>query len=183
MKRIAIAIGVVVLAIGVAVWAQTQAPKPNPELKKLDILVGHWTYETEFKPGPLEPGSKVTGEDTIQEILGGFFFQEQWIEKGARGETWGVSIYAYDPMNKNIVFSGYGSDGHASSGTFTISGNTVTMAGKFVVAGKQYLFKGSMIVAADLMSALMKGDISVDGSTWMPWQEAKFTKVKPVTKK
>jgi hypothetical protein len=183
MKHIVIAIGAVVLAIGVAIGAQTAAQKPDPELKKLQVLVGHWTYELEYKPGPLGPGGNVSGELNFQEILGGFFFQAQWIEKGATGEMRGVEIYAYDPVNKNIVVSVSGSDGSAYSGTVSVSGNTVTFAGKFVIAGKQYLFKASMIVAADLMSMLLKADISVDGSTWTPWQEAKYTKVKPVLKK
>lgn len=183
IKRIVIAIGVVVLSIGVALWAQAAVQKPDPELKKLQILVGHWTFEGEYKPGPSEAGGKVTGEDTIQEILGGFFFQDQTIEKGAMGETRSVVIYAYDQVNKNIVFSGYGSDGTAFSGTVSVSGNTVTLAGKLVVAGKQYLVKESIIVAADLMSALWKGEISADGSTWTPWVEAKFIKVKQVPKK
>jgi len=39
------------------VQAQTPAaaPKPDPALKKLSVLVGHWTYEEEWKAGPLGP--------------------------------------------------------------------------------------------------------------------------------
>jgi hypothetical protein len=63
------------------------------------------------------------------------------------------------------------------------SGNTWTHAGKFVVAGKQYLFKDTFALAPDLMSAMAKAEISTDGNTWTPWFEGKYTKVKPVAKK
>ena len=181
MKRTVIAVGLMSLLFAVA--AQAQAPKPDPELKKLQVLAGHWTYEGEYKAGPLGPGSKITGEYTGQMILGGFFYQEQEIEKGPTGETRTISIYAYDPVNKNFAFNSYQSDGSTYSGAVTINGNKWTWAGKLVVAGKQYLFKAPYTLAPDLMSATMNVEISVDGKTWTPFFEAKWTKTKPAPKK
>ncbi len=59
--------------VGTAIFAQTPAPKPDVEVKKLHVLVGHWTWEWEAKPGPLGSGGKATGEYDGQMILGGFF--------------------------------------------------------------------------------------------------------------
>jgi hypothetical protein len=65
--------------------APSSAPKPDPELKKLAVLVGHWTYEREYKPGPLGPGGKITSVYDGQMILGGLLFQARMTEKGAMG--------------------------------------------------------------------------------------------------
>jgi hypothetical protein len=163
--------------------AQAQAPKPDPELKKLSVFVGHWTYEGEYKPGPLGPGGKVAGEYTGQMILGGFFFQARWTEKGPAGETQGLDIEAYDPVNKNFVSNWYLSDGSRFSGVTAISEKTDAIAGKFLLTGKQYEFKDTLIFAADLMSVTERGEISADGKTWTPWVENKWTKTKPAPKK
>ena len=184
MKRISFLVGAVLLAFSVSVWAQAQAqaPKPDPELQKLGILVGHWTYEGEYKPGPLGPGGKATGDFVFQRIFGGFFFQQQGVEKGAVGETRGVDIYAYDPASKNIVYSGYGSDGSAESGTVSFSGNTMTMTGKVSMGGKQIVFRAAMTFAPDQMSASVKVEFSEEGKTWAPFADYMYTKVKPAPK-
>jgi hypothetical protein len=183
MKRFVIALSVAALIYPVVASAQTPAPKPAPELKKLQVLVGHWTYEGEYKAGPLGPGGKITGEYTGQMILGGFFLRGQSTEKGTMGETRFLEIDGYDPVNKNYVSTMYGDDGSTFSGVVTVSGNTLTWAGKFTVAGKQYLFKEPFILAPDLMSATAKGEISVDGRTWTPFFEAQYAKAKPAPKK
>ena len=183
MKRFVIALSVAAALIyPVAISAQMRAPKPDPELKKLRVLIGRWIYEGEYKPGPLGPGGKITGEYTGQMILGGFFFRGQSIEKGAMGETRFLEIDGYDPVNKNYVSSMFGEDGSTFSGTVTISGNTWTWAGKSTVAGKQYLVKEPFVFAPDFMSATAKTEISVDGHTWTPCFEAKYTKAKPAPK-
>jgi hypothetical protein len=181
MKRTVIAIGLISLLFAVA--AQAQAPKPDPELKKLQIFVGHWTYEGEYKAGPLGPGGKITGEYTGQMILGGFFLQGETIEKGAMGVTRGLEIDAYDAVNKSFTSNIYGDDGTKFIGIVAVSGNTLTWEGKYVVEGKQFQFKEPFILAPDLMSATAKGEISVDGKTWIPFFEAKWTKTKPAPKK
>jgi hypothetical protein len=74
MTRITVLLFALVVCFATAAQAQTQAPKPDPALKKLAVRVGHWTYEGENNPGPLGLGGKYTGEATCQMILGGFFF-------------------------------------------------------------------------------------------------------------
>jgi hypothetical protein len=159
--------------------AQTPAPKPNPEVKKLHVLVGHWTGEGEYKPGPLGPGGKITGEYTYRMILGGFFLQGWSTERGPMGETQGLEIDGYDPVNKNLTGNLFSDDGSTFSGVWTVSGNKWIWAGNFVLAGKQYMGKNTVIFAKDWMSATSKVEISVDGKTWTPLLEDKWTKIKP----
>ena len=182
MKRFGFAVGLVLLVFAVSLWAQTTVPKPDPELNKLGVMVGHWTYEGEYMASPLGPGGKAKGEEFIQWILGGFFLQDLEIEKGALGEMRGALLYAYDPVSKNIVSSGLGSDGGPASGIVKVSGNAITWEGKYAFGGKENLLKATYIVAADLMSMTQKVEISVDGKTWAPFFDAIFTKAKPAPK-
>ena len=163
--------------------APAQAPKPDPELKKLQFWVGHWTYEGEYKPGPLGPGGKFTGEYDGKMILGGFVFQARWTEKGSAGETQGLELYAYDPVNKDFPSVVYMDNGNRYSGALTISGNTSSWPGKFLAGGKLYDGRVTIINQLDTMSILIKAEISTDGKTWFPFIESKYTKVKPATKK
>ena len=56
-------------------------------MKKLHVLIGHWTYEGEYKPGPLGGGSKVKGVWDARMILGGFFLHEEVNEKVDAGRV------------------------------------------------------------------------------------------------
>jgi len=127
--------------------------------------------------------SKITGVYDPHWILGGFFLQAQEAEKGEAGEAHNLEIDSYDPVNKTLASDLYQSDGTRFSGTLTIAGNTITWAGRWVIAGKQYLFREPIVLAPDSMSGTAKGEISTDGKTWNPFFEAKFTKAKPGPKK
>ena len=183
MKRIAVVAGMVILVFAVSLWAQTTAPKPDPEFKKFDVFLGHWTYEGENKAGPFGPASKVTGEETGKRILGGFFIQFQISTKGAMGESRSIEIVGYDPANKAFSSNEYYDDGTTASGAYAFNGNTFTYKGKVIVGGKPYMVTNTMIFTADSMSFAVKGDISTDGKAWAPLFEGQFTKAKPVPKK
>jgi hypothetical protein len=116
-------------------------------------------------------------------ILGGFVFQGRWTTKGALGEARGLEFEAYDPVNKSFVSNWYQDDGSRYSGGMTANGNTYTWTLKHVVAGKENLLKDSFVFAPDLMSATVKSEVSVDGKTWTPFTEGKYTKVQPAPKK
>jgi hypothetical protein len=177
MKRVGIMVGLVVLVIGLSLWAQMTAPKPDPEIKKFDVFLGHWTYTGEYKAGPLGPAIKVTGEWSCRGILGGFFFQNQFAEKGPMGESRGIEIVGYDPAKKAFFTTEYHDDGNMLSGVYVSEGNAFTYTGKFNVGGKTYMLKAAITPAADSMSFTVKAGTSPDGNSWTPWVEAKYTKV------
>jgi hypothetical protein len=176
---------IVAACFSLSAFAQqpNQPAKPDPELKKLAVYVGQWRYEGEYKPGPLGPAGMATGDATGERILQGFFLEWRWKERANMVETRGIEILNYDRMNKNFTSSAYADDGSSSSGAYVLAGNTSTYSGKFVVGGKQYLSRVTEVFAADLMSFVQKSEISVDGRTWTPFFEAKFTKARPAPKK
>jgi hypothetical protein len=153
-------------------------------MKKLHVFVGHWTYEGEAKPGPGCLGGKFTGEMTCQMILGGFFRQCWFTEKGPAGEEWrSLEIDGYDPVNKNFTHNGYADDGTSGSSVLAITGNTWARVGKWVSEGKQYEYKGTFTFAPDWASGTFKDELSLDGKTWTTCEESKYTKAKPAAKK
>lgn len=184
MRRINMLLCLLVVCFATAMQAQTPASQPSPELKKLyDFMGGHWTIPGDSKPGPLGPGGKVVEDYHGELILGGSFFQGRWTIKGPSGESQGIEIEAYDPVNKNFVSHWYMSGGSTFIGTSTVSGNTIKWEGKQIVGGKPYLIRISKTLESDLMSGPGKGEVSVDGKTWLPLFECQWTKVKPAPKK
>jgi hypothetical protein len=183
MTRISVLLLVLLVCSATALQAQAQAPKPDPELKKLRVFVGHWTYEGESKSGPLGPGGKFTGDMTCQMILEGFFLQCQVSGREAGRESCLLEIDGYDPVNKDFSSQSYFDDGSRFLRVLTIAGNMWTYVGKLVAAGKEYRYKENLILAADLASGTEKAEISVDGKTWIPFTESKWTKVQPAPKK
>jgi hypothetical protein len=183
MQRISVLLLVLMVCSATAMQAQAPAPKPDPEVKKLSVFLGHWTYEGESKPSPLGPGGKYTGEMACRMVLGGFFMQCRLTEKGPAGASQGLVLSGYDSVNKNFATEWYYDDGSRPSGAISMAGNTWNFAAKWAAAGKQIQFKSTFVPAPDLASATQKSEISVDGKTWTPWWETKFTKTKPAAKK
>jgi Protein of unknown function (DUF1579) len=180
LHRTSLLLSLVVICLVAPLRAQTSAPRPDPELKKLHVLIGHWTYEGEYKPGPLGGGGKVKGIWDACMILGGFFVHEEVNEKVDAGESHALGIESYDPVNKEFITNWYQSDESRYWGTLTITGNTVIWAGPLEVGGKHYQFRETFVCPADFMSGTSKREVSTDGKTWIPFWEAKFVKAKPV---
>ncbi len=100
--------------------AKAPAPKSEPEVKKLNAMPGHWTFEGEANPGPGCLGGKFIGEMTCQMILGGFFLQCRFTVRPPEGQI--LEIEGYDPVNKNFTHDSYADHGSRLSGVLTITG-------------------------------------------------------------
>ena len=61
------------VGLAVAALAQESAPKPAPELKKLDMLAGSWILEGDVKPNPMGPGGKIIENEKCEWMEGEFF--------------------------------------------------------------------------------------------------------------
>ena len=183
MARLSVLLLVLVLSSATAMQAQAPTPKPDPEMKKAHVTVGQWRYEGEAKPGPFGPSGKFTGEQGVRMILGGFFIETRVTGKNPMGEFQELEIDGYDPVHRNFTASLYDKGGDTFSGTFTVSGNTWTWTFKSLVAAKQHLMRGTDTYAVDSMSFTRKAETSVDGKTWTPFFEARYSKVQPAPKK
>jgi hypothetical protein len=175
MQRLVTALALVGTLFPLTLQAQAP-PTPGAEHKKLAIWVGDWTYETDVKATPLGPAAKFSGKLTVRPILGGFFVEFEG--KTPDGTVVYREVDGYDPVAKKYVWLGFGADGTIDTVTYTIDGTTVTYSGTVVSGGKQYYMRGTVVFASDFMSDVEKREVSLDGQTWMPHSEAKFTKTK-----
>jgi Protein of unknown function (DUF1579) len=110
------------------------APPPDPELKRLEPLVGKWRSEEHTRDSVLGPGVPVTSTEEFYWLDGGYFLVSTY-------ET----VFGDEPAQKGINYWGYDSDAKrfriiffSNNGPFAEDGNryegTVT-AGKLTFAG------------------------------------------------
>lgn len=183
MQRTALLLSLILICLVAPSRAQTAAPRPDPAWKKLHVLIGHWTYEGEYKPSPFGPGSKVQGVWDARMILGGFFLREDVSERLDSGESHALGIESYDPASKQFITNWYQSDGSWYAGTLTVAGNTVVWAGPMDFAGKHYLFRETFVCSPDFTAGTSTREFSADGKTWTAFWDAKFVKSKPAGNK
>lgn len=178
MKTLILLIAASCLVGGAFAQQPNQALKPGPEHQKLALWFGEWTYQGEYQTTPVSPGGKFTGKWTGRPIMEGFGAEYVFVENGPSGETRTVEIDSYDPVAKNYPGFCISSDGSLSQCSFTMNGNVATWEGTSVVGGKRIGDRGTDAVSPDGMSATKKGEISVDGKTWVPSFTLKATRVK-----
>ena len=85
-----------------AMEAMTKHAEPGPHHKKLDPLVGDWTYKATFTMDPSTPSMEMSGTSTRKWILDGRFMQDD--SKGDSGMPFrGLGISGYDNAQKKYV--------------------------------------------------------------------------------
>ena len=177
MQKMASLFPLVALCFVPVVQAQSP-PKPDPELKKLEVLVGHWTYDGEYKSGFWGPGGKKQGEATYSFILNDFVLEGQETEKSAEGQSHLLEIDAYDVANRHISSTVYTDDGTTYSAVMILAGNTITWEGTVSFAGQQFRVRAPFVLSGDGRSGTARGELSPDGKTWQTYFEAKYSKTK-----
>jgi Protein of unknown function (DUF1579) len=114
----------VFLATSLQAQAPQGAPKPGPELKKLDYYIGTWNAAGEAKPfGPM-PGGKITSTEKCEWYSGGFFVMCHQQGTGPMGPGKSVSFMGYDPNEKVYTYHEFTSTGDAIDAKGTMSGDT-----------------------------------------------------------
>jgi Protein of unknown function (DUF1579) len=176
MHRGLVGFGCVLLS-ALTLEAQTPDPKPGPEHKKLEVFAGDWTYEGETKATPLGPAGKVTGTDH-NELLGGYFLVRRYEEKNASGTIKGIEVLGFDSAKKTYTDTSFDSSGVAASGTIAVTGNTWSFSGTLSAAGQNIGQRCTLVVGATSTSFTVKCDASVDGTSWLPVYEGRWTKAK-----
>lgn len=160
---------------GSATQVQTVPSKPGPEYENLEKWVGDWTYEEEHKATPFQPAGAFTGKASVRPILRGFFVE--WYAEESNGEAW-REIDGYDPITRRYFWHAFYADGSVEIMTYTMEGNTVAMSGTTVTAGKPARMRGTGVFTADLRGFVYRYEVSLDGKTWMPSGEMRFTRTK-----
>lgn len=161
-----------------AAWASqhTEAPKPGPEVKKLDVFAGRWKGESEMKPGPWGPGGKMTSEDDCKWFEGGFALECQGQGDGAMGKVKSEFVLGWNPEEKVYKYMGWDSTGMMGTANGKVSGNTWTYNGEDKMGGKMIKSRYTIVVASPTVHTF-KWETSDDGGkTWKTAAEGKSTK-------
>jgi Protein of unknown function (DUF1579) len=156
------------------------APLPDPELRRLEPLLGTWRAEDRTRDGVLGPGVPVTSTESFSWLEGGYFLVQTYETVFGDGPAQkGVNYWGYDSGAKRfriIFFSNNGpftEDGNRYQGEVT--GRTLTFEGP---ARFQYRLDdhgkielnpdGTVTVAWWLRD--QKGE-------WQPWMDNTFTRI------
>jgi Protein of unknown function (DUF1579) len=157
------------------------APPPDPQLKRLEPLLGTWTTEGQTQPSVFGPGVSVISTETFRWLDGGYFLvQEYETTFGDEPAQRGVNYWSYDSAagKFHIIF-------FSNNGPFTEDGNRY--AGK--VADGRLTFVGPARFEYELDS---EGKIktNADGTSsvawwlrdetgeWQPWMDLTFRKTR-----
>jgi hypothetical protein len=158
-------------------WAQ-MPPKPGPEVKKLDYFVGTWSVEGTVAQGPWGAGGKFTSTDTSEWMPGSFFVEghsdfKMPPEVGGDGKA--TSFMGYDTDQNAYTYDEFNSQGRRETSKGTVSGDTWTWTSTQNYGGQEVKQKMTIKVLTPASYSL-KFEISIDGTTWMTFFDAKATK-------
>ncbi len=168
-----------VCLIGAVLTQANEIPKPGPEMQKLAAnLCGEWTYSGRSQTTPLGSGGMVTGRMIVRRILNGFATEASYYHKGPDGETQSKEIAWYDAAAEKYYYTFISNNGYFEQAPFIITGDTASWEGTCVSDGKKYKIRGTDTGLSDGTGFIRKGEIFVDGKTWLTVEESKYVKVR-----
>jgi Protein of unknown function (DUF1579) len=153
---------------------------PNPELKRLEPLVGTWKTEEHTRDSVLGPGVPVTSVETFSWLEGGYFLVHTYETVfGDEPAQKGVNYWMYDASTSRfrIIF-------FSNNGPYTDAGNQYVgkvANGKLTMVGParfQYRLDENGRIKTN-----PDGTISVawwlrdESGQWKPWMNNTFSKV------
>jgi len=163
--------------LAASAWAQ-MAPTPGPEVKKLDYFVGTWNVEGTIAQGPWGAGGKFTSTDTTDWMPGKFFVEghsDFKMPPDLGGEGKATSFMGYDTNENVYTYNEFNSQGRRENSKGSVSGDTWTWTSSQNYGGQEIQQKMTIKILTPTSYSL-KFDVSVDGTNWMPFMEAKATK-------
>jgi hypothetical protein len=155
-------------------------PPPDPELRRLEPLLGTWRSQEHTQDSVLGPGVPVVSDESFHWLDGGYFMVSTY-----------NTAFGDEPVQKGVNYWGYDSDAKrfriiffSNNGPYTEDGNRyegVVEDGKLTFEGParfQYELDdgGKVRVNPD-------GTISVrwwlrdENGEWRPWMDNTFSKV------
>ena len=168
---------VITVLLLTTVFGQEQAPKPGPELQKLNYFIGSWTSEGDMKPGPMGPGGKVSIKDDASWMDGGFFVVFRSTLKSAMGDGTAIAFMGYDPQEKLYTYDEFNSAGQAVHSKGTLDADTLTWINEMKMGPPTVKARFTQKMVSPTLYSY-KFEMSPDGTNWNLVMEGKATKSK-----
>jgi uncharacterized protein DUF1579 len=162
-----------VLAVGAT--AQTEAPKPGPELKKLDVFVGSWSLDGNMKPGAMGPGGSMTESEKCEWMQGDFYLVCHSDYKSSMGNGVGLSVMGYSADDKAYTYREFNSFGEFDDSRGTLDGDTWTWTNDEKMGGMTMKGRFTMKMTS-ATSYSFTFDMSQDGTKWSTVMDGKASK-------
>jgi len=175
-RNFAFVLGIVFIAS--AAFAQMEMPKPAPELKKLNFLVGHWTSQGDVKPGPMGPGGQMIAEEHNEWMEGGYFLViHSKFKGGGVGEGSSIAFMGYNSDEKVYTYDEFNSLGEVTHSKGTVDGDTFTWVNDMKMGPQSMRGRFTMKLASPTSYAY-KFELSQDGANWNLIMDGKDNKNK-----
>lgn len=163
---------------------KSDAKKTDSGLKKLEDLVGDWTYEGQQADPPVAglpygPAGKYHGTFTKRYVLDGLFLENKIEDNNPSGRTSIVSLTGYNAETGKYTETAFISDGSRSVATATLDGRVWTSHSTMTTSqGKKVLIRTTVVYSSDWNSNTATTEVSPDnGKTWKFWFRDKANKV------
>jgi hypothetical protein len=168
--------GVVAVLCGMAiVVAQTTPPKPGPEHKRLERMVGQWSYQGEAKASPLGPAGKITGSETCEWFQGGFGVVCRTKGNGPKGPMTSMSVMSYDAARKAYTYYAISSQGDNIFVRGNVNGKVWTFEDTMQAEGQTMNIRATITEESPTVSAF-KLEVGPANGQMMVIEEGKSTK-------
>jgi hypothetical protein len=169
----------VILISGFAALSPAQAPpeppKPGPEHKKLEYLVGKWSVEAEVKANKFVRAGKKTMTETCTLGPGGFYV----VCRAEGGELpTRLALIAYDSQAKVYTSFYANSGGLVGAATGSINGDTWTWMVDDKFAGRSIKGRTTLTVSSPTQYT-SRYEMADENGGYTTIVEAKATKVVP----
>ena len=162
------------LMLAAAAMAQ-DAPKPAPELKKLDVFVGAWSLDGTMKPGMMGPGGTMTESEKCEWMDGSFYLVCHSDYKSSMGNGVGLSVMGYSTEDKAYTYREFSSTGEFVDSRGKLDGDTWTWTNDEKMSGMS--MKGRFTIhMTSAASYTFVFDMSQDGTKWSTLMEGKASK-------
>jgi hypothetical protein len=165
-----------ILLVGSA-WAQMPS-KPGPEVKKLDYFVGSWTTEGTIDQGPWGSGGKFSSTSTDEWMPGGFFLishRDFHMPAELGGDGSAMAVFGYDTNQNVYTRDEFTNGGQHNPAKATLKDDTWTWTSSRDFGGQEIQQRMTIKIVSPT-SYTFKFEVSIDGTNWMPFMEARATK-------
>jgi len=165
-----------VMVLAVVALAQESAPKPGPELKKLDVLAGSWVIDGDVKPNPMGPGGKMSEIEKCDWMEGGFYLPCHVEFKSANsGSGSALCVFGYSPSDKAYTYREFNSWGEFEDSRGTLDGDTWTWTNDEKMGNTTMKGRFTMKFTSST-SYSFTYEMSADGAKWTTVVEGKASK-------
>ena len=143
----------------------TEIKRAHPELRKLNVLVGRWSWNSSKRGGPFEPN----GQTHFEWLDGGHFLIERGKLTMEGASNTSIAVVGYDSAAKACVAQYFDSDGNAASYRLAASGSIMS------IDWELYRFRGSFSDDRNLVGGTWEQ--SKDGTNWDYWYDLELRRL------